>query len=126
MTMEQKMDFLIEGMQELRGDVQELKSDVQQLKGDVQELKNCTQSLENGFQELQEKVGHLEGEVRGVRLHLENVTDANIMRVAEGHDILWRRFVEVLKNSERDELRDIRINILEGDVRRMKEKLMMI
>ena len=146
MTMEQKLDLLIEDMQELKSDMREVKSDVTELKSDVmqlksevamlktdmEELKGVTQrlegrvgSLETGFQGLQAQFGELKEEVREIHLHLENVTDVNITRVAEGHIDLWRTLTEAVRISERDELRDVRINVLEGDVRRIKEKLQM-
>lgn len=111
MTNDQKLDFLIEQMMELKEDVQVLKEDVQVLKEAVQVLDN--------------KVEILETNLGNLHLHIENVTDVNIVRVAEGHGDLWRRLMDVVKISEWNELRDIRLNVLEGDVRDIKQHLKM-
>lgn len=110
---------------ELKTNIAELKADLEKLKGDTQRLEGKVGTLETGFRGLQAQFEDLKEEVREIRLHLENVTDVNITRGAEGHIDLWRTLTEAVRISERDELRDVRINVLEGDVRRIKEKLQM-
>lgn len=72
---------------------------------------------------LEGRFDKLELEVREIRLTLENETNKNIMRVAEGHLDLSRKFDEALKIENEKEMIAIRVNILENEVRRLKERL---
>lgn len=72
---------------------------------------------------LEERFDKLELEVREIRLTLENETNKNIMRVAEGHLDLSRKLDEALKIENEKEMIAIRVNILENEVRRLKERL---
>lgn len=51
MKLEQKVDLILEGMFELKGDVKELKEDMHELKKDVTELKGRVSCLEEDMQE---------------------------------------------------------------------------
>lgn len=137
--MEQKVDLILEGMLELKADVKGLKGDVTELKGEVKNLKEDVTGLKEDviglksgmrllevrMDKLESRVGKLEICIHDLKIHLENVTDVNIQRVAEGHLDLYAKLKEATAISERDEMRDIRINVLEGDVKRIKEHLCM-
>lgn len=90
-------------------DMQVLKSDVNVLKSDVQVLKDGVQVLET--------------KVKGLELTLENETNKNIRVVAEGHLDLNRKLDDALKVENEKELMHLRVNVLENDMRRVKEKV---
>ncbi|MCI8692716.1 MAG: hypothetical protein HFH91_08265 [Lachnospiraceae bacterium] len=79
----------------MRTDAQELKTDVEGLKTDAHELK----------------------------LTLENETNRNIRITAEGHLGLSRKLDEALKIENEKEMMSVRVNFLEGDIRRLKDKI---
>jgi len=54
---------------------------------------------------------------------MENESGRNIKIVAEGHLDLNRKLNEALKNDEEKEMLLLRVNILENDMRLIKEKL---
>lgn len=109
MTQHEMLVAIYGGMQELKEDVRVLKEDVQVLKEDVQILKGKVQVLENG--------------VRGLELTLENETNKNIRVIAEGHLDLNRKLDEALKADAERELMHLRVNVLENDMRKVKEKV---
>lgn len=84
--------------------------------GDMQELKT-------DVRELKDKVQVLEGDVRGLHLTLENVTNKNIQVVAEGHLDLSRKLDDALKVETEKEMMHLRVNVLENDMRKVKEKI---
>jgi len=61
-------------------------------------------------------------EVRDTRLTLENETNPNIKIIAEGHRDLTRKLDEALKVENEKEMLLIRVNVLENEVRRLKER----
>lgn len=102
MTESQMLRAIYDDMQLLKGDVQELKGDVQGLKGRMQAV---------------------EANVKDLRLTLENETNRNIRIIAEGHLDLNRKLDEALKVENEKEWMHLRVNVLENDMRRVKEKI---
>ncbi len=101
-TDSEKLDLLLADMQNMKSDMQNMKSDMQNMKSDMQNVKN-------DLQEVKQKVTNID-------LTLENEIRVNIRRVAEGHFGFSR-------NLHENEMLSIRVNILESELRRIKERL---
>ncbi len=101
-TDSEKLDLLLADMQNMKSDMQNMKSDMQNMKSDMQNVKN-------DLQEVKQKVINID-------LTLENEIRVNIRRVAEGHFGFSR-------NLHENEMLSIRVNILESELRRIKERL---
>ena len=95
MTDSEKLDLIL-------SEIQDMKTDMQDMKTDMQELKRRATSIE---------------------LTLENETNPNIKTVAEGHLDLSRKLDDALKVENEKEMLLIRVNILENELRKIKEKL---
>lgn len=70
-----------------------------------------------------EPIEELKNEVKSVQLTLENETNHNIRIIAEGHMILERKLDESLKVNQERELLLLRVNSLENEVRKLKERI---
>ena len=70
-----------------------------------------------------EKLDLLIKEVAGIKLTLENETNRNIMALAEGHLDLTRKLDAALEIENEKEMMKIRLNILESEVKKIKEKI---
>ena len=123
MTQNEMIVAIYGDMQELKTDVRELKDDVRVLKADVQDLKDDVQVLKDDVQVLKADVQNLKDDVRGLHLTLENVTNKNIQVVAEGHLDLSRKLDDALKVETEKEMMHLRVNVLENDMRKVKEKI---
>ncbi len=95
----------------LKGEVVEIKGDVAGLKWNVCELE---QKFE-GTVELMRK------DIKELQLTLENETNRNIRIIAEGHLNLSRKLDEALKVENEKEIMSVRVNILESEVRRLRD-----
>lgn len=62
-------------------------------------------------------------EIKSIQLTLENETNRNIKIIAEGHIDLNRKLDEALKVESEKEMLLIRVNILENELRKVKERL---
>ena len=102
MTESQMIKAIYEDMQLLKDEVQATNERVQEMNGDLELLKN---------------------EVRGLQLTLENETNRNIRIIAEGHLDLNRKLDEALKTESEKEMMHLRVNVLENDMRKVKEKV---
>ena len=111
----------------LKKDVTGLKKDVIGLKKDVSGLKNDVSELKTDVSGLKNDVSGLKNDVTNIKMTLENETNRNIRIIAEGHSDLSRKFDEALKHEqqyhEERELLLVRVNSIENDVRKIKEKV---
>ena len=87
-------------------------------------------SLEQRFDSLEQRVSNLESgqiameqRLTNIELTLENEVSRNICTIAEAHLDLSRKFDRALKVKEDDELVRVRLNVLENDVRKIKQRL---
>ncbi|MDE6906637.1 MAG: hypothetical protein K2P21_00500 [Lachnospiraceae bacterium] len=62
-------------------------------------------------------------EIRSIQLTLENETNRNIKIIAEGHLDLNRKLDNTLKAENEKEMLLIRVNILENELRQVKERI---
>lgn len=62
-------------------------------------------------------------EITDIQLTLENETNRNIKIIAEGHLDLNRKLDDALKVDTEKEMLLIRVNHLENEVRRLKERI---
>ena len=62
-------------------------------------------------------------DIRSIQLTLENETNRNIKIIAEGHLDLSRKLDDALKVENEKEMLLIRVNTLENELRRVKERI---
>ncbi len=109
----------------LKGDVVEIKGDVAGLKVDVVEIKGDVAGLKWNVCELEQKfegtVELMRKDIKELQLTLENETNRNIRIIAEGHLNLSRKLDEALKVENEKEIMSVRVNILESEVRRLRD-----
>ncbi len=96
--------------------LQAIYSDMQNMKNDMQEMKTDMQGMKTDIRDLR-------GRVSGIEMTLENETNRNIRIIAEGHADLCRKLDEALKVENEKELLLVRTNIMENDIRKIKDKL---
>lgn len=108
---------------ELKSDVSVLKSDVTELKSEVTELKSDVSVLKEDVSNLKEDMEQTKSKISGIEMTLENEIRNNIRIVAEGHTDIIRRFDDYMVIENSKEMFSVRMNILETDVRNIKEKI---
>ena len=81
------------------------------------------QAIYKDLQEVKQRMSNVENKVTNIELTLENEISVNIKRVAEGHLDLSRNLHEALKIDSEKEMMAVRVNILESELRRIKQRL---
>lgn len=109
MTDSEKLDLLLSEMQGMKTDIQNMKTDIQDTKADIQNMKTDIQDIQK--------------HTTNIELTLENETNRNIKAIAEGHLDLSRKLNEALKVGNEKEMLLIRVNILENELRKVKDRL---
>ena len=130
MTDNERFDLIlavIQGMktdiQEMKTDMQGMKTDMQGMKTDMQGMKSEMKDMKSDMQDMKGSIHRLEQRVKTIEMNLENVTNRNIQLIAEGHLDLVRKLEEAVRVKEERELLLTRVNVLEGDMRRVKQQL---
>ena len=141
MTDREMLVAIYGGVEHIKGEVKELKNDVSELKDNVSQLNMRVGNLEADVAELKEDVTVLKEDVTelksdvtvlkedmkvqisGIDMTLENEIRNNIRIVAEGHTDIIRKFDDYVAVENGKEMFSIRLNILETDVRNIKEKI---
>lgn len=70
-----------------------------------------------------DEIRKLNDKITDIQLTLENETNRNIKIIAEGHLDLSRKLDDALKVDTEKEMLLIRVNRLENEVRRLKERI---
>ncbi|CDE35676.1 putative uncharacterized protein [Eubacterium sp. CAG:38] len=110
-------------MQNMNTDMQNMKSDMKEMKTDMQGMKTDMRGMKTDMQGMKTDIQDLRGRVSGIEMTLENETNRNIRIIAEGHADLCRKLDEALKVENEKELLLVRTNIMENDIRKIKDKL---
>lgn len=112
-----------EMLQAIYSDMQNMKNDMQEMKTDMQGTKTDMRGMKTDMQGMKTDIRDLKGRVSGIEMTLENETNRNIRIIAEGHADLCRKLDEALKVENEKELLLVRTNIMENDIRKIKDKL---
>ncbi|MCI8543523.1 DUF5320 domain-containing protein [Acetatifactor aquisgranensis] len=113
-------------LQPIQGEIQAMKGEIQAMKGEIQAIKGEVQAIKGEVQAIKEDVQELARRTTNIELTLENETNRNIKIIAEGHLDLSRKLDDALKVENEKELLLIRVNILENELRKVKERLAQI
>lgn len=72
---------------------------------------------------IMDMLNKMNAKITDIQLTLENETNRNIQIIAEGHLDLSRKLDEALKVENEKEMLLIRVNKLENELRRVKERI---
>ena len=139
-----RLDLLESDVRELKSGISEIKQRVASVEQKVTELDQREASVEQKVTKLEQKVTELDQKftvldekvtvldqkftvldekVTGLELVIENETNVNIRRIAEGHCDLVRNLREARKVDDEKELLAIRVTVLESDMSKVKHQL---
>jgi transcriptional antiterminator Rof (Rho-off) len=79
--------------------------------------------MENDIKSINNAIESLEKKVTSIELTLENETNHGIKIIAEGHLDLSRKLDEALKVENEKEMLLLRVNHLENELRKVKERI---
>ena len=121
--LDQKFEPVYTRLDLLESDVRERKSGMSEIKQRVASVEQKVTELDQKFTVLDQKFTVLDEKVTGLELVIENETNVNIRRIAEGHCDLVRNLREARKVDDEKELLAIRVTVLESDMSKVKHQL---
>ena len=121
--LEQKVKELDQRVAGVEQKVTELDEKVTELDQKFTVLDEKVTVLDQKFTVLDQKFTVLDEKFTGLELVIENETNVNIRRIAEGHCDLVRNLREARKVDDEKELLAIRVTVLESDMSKVKHQL---
>lgn len=122
-SVEQKVTELDQRVAGVEQKVTELDEKVTELDQKFTVLDEKVTVLDQKFTVLDQKFTVLDEKFTGLELVIENETNVNIRRIAEGHCDLVRNLREARKVDDEKELLAIRVTVLESDMSKVKHQL---
>ena len=122
-SVEQKVTELDQRVASVEQKVTKLEQKVTELDQRVAGVEQKVTELDEKVTELDQKFTVLDEKVTGLELVIENETNVNIRRIAEGHCDLVRNLREARKVDDEKELLAIRVTVLESDMSKVKHQL---
>lgn len=105
MTDSEKLDLILSKMDQMESRMDQMEAKIDRM------------------DQMEAKLNQVEADVREMKLTIENEICVNIQRVAEGHLDLSRNLHEAIKVETEKEMLSIRVNVLESEMRRVKEHI---
>lgn len=115
MTTEEMLVSLVEN-------VKNINSTLNNMNKQFDDVNSKFDDINNQISEMKADIQKMKNEIREISLTLENETNRNIKIIAEGHLDLSRKLDKALTVENEKEMVLIRINMMENEIRRIKEK----
>jgi len=87
----------------------------------LNDINGRVQNIESKVQGIESRVQNIESKVQGIEITLENETNRNINLIAEGHLNLDRKLDEALKTLQPNTMYHLKVNHLDGEVKKIKQ-----
>lgn len=112
MTDDKKLDLILSKVEK-----------IDKLEADMEGMKTEMQGMKSEISGLTQRVGSLEGEVRDIRIHLENSTDRNIQLLAENFIELTNKLNQAVPAADKNYAYEVKVNYLIEEVQDMKKRM---
>ena len=114
MTDSQKLDFLLQKMNQID-------TKVDKLDNCIDRLDSRMDQLDSRMDQLDSRMDQLDSRIERIELHLENETDKNIQLLAENHVELINKLNQAIPIADKNLVYEVKVNHLIGEVNRLKE-----
>lgn len=126
MTTEEMLVSLVENVKNINSTLNNMNKQFDDINNQIAEMKTDIQNVKDETKQISEMktdIQKMKNEIREISLTLENETNRNIKIIAEWHLDLSRKLDKALTVENEKEMALIRINMMENELRRIKEKL---
>ena len=117
------MHGMKQDMNEVKQDLAGVKQDLAGVKQDLTGVKQDLTGVKQDLSDVKQDLHEVKQRVTSLEVTLENETNRNIKLIAEGHLDLSRKLDDALRIDNEKEMLLIRVNSLENELRKVKERL---
>lgn len=116
MTVDEKLNLILQNMSEIQEDISGMKKDITEMKEDITGIKE-------EITDMKEDITYLSKKVNAIEITLENETNKNIQIIAEGHFSLDRKLDEAIRGSHDNDLYKLKVNMLDAEIKKIAQKI---
>lgn len=109
MTTDEKLDLILDGMQNMQSDIKEIQSDVKTLKWAVENLDQRLTSIEQRMTDIEEQVADIGQRVTNIELSMENEIRFSLQLLAENHSNLIDKLNQAVKVSDKNMVLEVQM-----------------
>ena len=110
-------------MQSMKTDLQGMKTDMQGMKTDMQDMKDGMQNMQTDIQDIKTDIKDLRQRVSNIEVHLENVTDKNIMLLAENFIDLTNKLNQAVPAADKNRAYEVKVNYVLEEIDKLKQNV---
>ena len=125
-----KMDMILERLEHVDKKIETMDKKIETMDKKIETMDKKIgtmdkkiETMDKKIETMGKKIETMDNDITSIKLTLENEVRTNIMKVAEGHLDLARNLQEAMKNNNQVEMLTVRVNVLESDVRELKQKI---
>ena len=121
--MDSRMDKMDSRIDQLDSRMDQMDSKIDKMDSRINTLDAKTDTFNSRMDTVEIGIDEVKSQITGIELILENEIRRNIQIIAEGHLDLSRKLDDAIKVKEEREMLLMRTNVLESDVRMLKDKV---
>ena len=110
-------------MQDMQTDMQDMKDGMQNMQTDMQDMKDGMQNMQTDIQDMKIDIRDLRQHISAIELHLENVTDKNIMLLAENFIDLTNQLNQAVPAADKNRAYEVKVNYILEEVDKIKKEV---
>lgn len=123
MTVDEKLNLILQNMSEIQEDISGMKKDITDMKKDITDMKEDITGIKEEITDMKEDITYLSKKVNAIEITLENETNKNIQIIAEGHFSLDRKLDEAIRGSHDNDLYKLKVNMLDAEIKKIAQKI---
>ena len=108
---------------DMQRNINDMQKDINDMHGDINDMKKDINDMQKDINDMQKDINDMQRDINDIQLTLEQETNRNIKLIAEGHLDLNRKLDNALKVENEKEMLLIRVNHLENELRKAKDRL---
>ncbi len=123
MTERELLEKIIQNQEEMRSDISTMKSDMSTMKSEMSTMKSEMNTVKSDIADMRSDISSMNEKIVQIDLHLENVTDKNIILLAENYINLTRKLDENNKVTDTQSAYQIKVDYLSEEVKVLKKEV---
>ena len=121
--MQRDISDMQRNINDMQKDINDMHGDINDMKKDINDMQKDINDMQKDINDMQRDINDMQRDINDIQLTLEQETNRNIKLIAEGHLDLNRKLDNALKVENEKEMLLIRVNHLENELRKVKDRL---
>ena len=119
----EKLEEMNSKISDMDSRISNMDSKISDMDSRISDMDSKMSNMDSRISDMDSRISDMDSKISDIQLTLENETNKNIQIIAEGHLDLSRKLDEAMATENEKEMLLIRVNRLENELRKIKERL---